>query len=190
MITGVIYKYTCPVGKHYIGQTINECYRRGLFFLAKHYGGHKIDKARKEFGPENFTYEILIKNTYADKGSAKVDLDKLEAYYIAFYNSIEQGYNTFRGINLEITSSPRPDRIYANNGVPPVKDIKHMICQRHRAKSIEQYSLEGILIATYDSISEASRKTNIHISNISRNCQGKTKRVRNFIFKYKENYDI
>ena len=77
MITGVIYKYTCPVGKHYIGQTINECYRRGLFFLAKHYGGHKIDRARKEFGPENFTYEILIKNTYADIESAKVDLGNI-----------------------------------------------------------------------------------------------------------------
>lgn len=95
MITGVIYKYTCPVGKHYIGQTINECYRRGLFFLAKHYGGHK---------------------------------------------------NQFRGV--------------------------------------KQYNLEGELLAIYESLSEASRCTQIDLGNIVKCCQGKAKRVRNFIFKY------
>ena len=33
MVVGVVYKYTDPDGKVYIGQTTNECHRRGSFFL-------------------------------------------------------------------------------------------------------------------------------------------------------------
>lgn len=184
MITGVIYKYTCPVGKHYIGQTTNECYRRGLFFLAKHYGGYKIDKARKEFGPENFTYEVLIKNIYADIDSAKADLDKLESYYISLYDSVSSGYNIQKGNHVEITSTPNPERNYKDCGVNPIKNHNSVVGHKEQFKGVKQYNLEGELLATYESLSEASRCTKIDLGNIVKCCQGKAKRVRNFIFKY------
>ena len=71
MVKGVIYRYISPDGAVYIGQTINECYRRGLFFNSKHYGGYKIDKARNEFGPENFIYERLLLKEYNNKKKLK-----------------------------------------------------------------------------------------------------------------------
>lgn len=44
MIRGIIYKYTSPSGKVYIGQTINEKDRRKHFLIQKlSYGGIKID---------------------------------------------------------------------------------------------------------------------------------------------------
>jgi hypothetical protein len=47
MIRGIIYKYTSPSGKVYIGQTINEKDRRKHFLIQKlSYGGIKIDTAR------------------------------------------------------------------------------------------------------------------------------------------------
>ena len=57
-MTGIIYKYTSPSGKVYIGQTTDEKRRIKTFFnLNKSYGGEKIDNARKKHGPCNFKYE-------------------------------------------------------------------------------------------------------------------------------------
>ena len=48
--TGIIYKWTSPSGKSYIGQTINQRRRYKDFFrLTKSYAGFKIDNARKKY---------------------------------------------------------------------------------------------------------------------------------------------
>lgn len=184
MIKGVIYKYTCPNGTTYIGQTINECYRRGLFFNAKHYGGGKIDQARREFGPENFIYTRLCIEEYQNKKEAKLDLDRLEAFYIKEYNSVESGYNSYHGINLEITTTPRPSRVYKSKGVPPIKYAKLELGMSSRFKKVKQFDLQENFIASYKSMSEASRVTDINLGHISKCCQGKAKRVQNYIFKF------
>ncbi|MEE0042575.1 hypothetical protein [Catenibacterium sp.] len=60
MYTGIIYKYTSPSNKVYVGQTINEYNRKNAFKNIKHlYAGGKIDKARLKYGPDNFQYEVL-----------------------------------------------------------------------------------------------------------------------------------
>lgn len=41
MIEGVIYKYTSPSNKIYIGQTTNEARRRAEWFYLKMYYSHK-----------------------------------------------------------------------------------------------------------------------------------------------------
>lgn len=62
LMIGIIYKYTSPVGKIYIGQTTEERRRRKTFLnLNKTYGGIKIDRAREKYGPEKFSYEVLEK---------------------------------------------------------------------------------------------------------------------------------
>ena len=183
MIKGIVYKYTSPDGTVYIGQTINECHRRGLFFLAKHYGGVKIDNARKKFGPENFYYERLHIKEYTTLKEAKLDLDKIEAYYIGYYDSVNNGYNSVRGFNLP-SKSVSKKKLYKDCSLPPIKNNNIRIGLKNTFKPVAQYDLQGNLLAEYESIGEASRNTGIHISNISRNCQGKLFRVRNFIFKY------
>ena len=48
MYRGVIYKYTSPSGKIYIGQTTDEQSRRSVFLNEnKPYAGPKINEARK-----------------------------------------------------------------------------------------------------------------------------------------------
>ena len=97
-MTGIIYKYTSPVGKVYIGQTLNEKRRKNEFLdLNVRYAGSRIENARKKYGPENFQYEILEEKTYTEINEALLDLNFLEGYYIGLYNSLENGYNMTNG---------------------------------------------------------------------------------------------
>lgn len=91
---GIIYKYTSPSNKVYIGQTLNEERRRKEFLnLKKQYGGLKINNARKKYKPENFKYEILFENEYDTIENANKELNEKEEYYIKQYDSINNGYN-------------------------------------------------------------------------------------------------
>lgn len=94
MIEGIIYKYTSPRGKCYIGQTTNELLRRKKWNSnIYHYAGTKIDRARKKYGYKNFKYEVLVRNKYSSRSIAIEDLNRLEIYYIGLYDSYKNGYN-------------------------------------------------------------------------------------------------
>ena len=97
MIEGVIYRYKSPSGKYYIGQTINEERRRRCFLYDRYYGGSKIDRARRKYGPENFEYTVLIKITGDNTDEVKQYLDTLEIGFIKMYDSVKNGYNITAG---------------------------------------------------------------------------------------------
>ena len=96
---GIIYKYTSPSGKVYIGQTTNEKKRKRVFLNENNedYAGLKINNARKKYGPKSFKYEVLEKIESNDIKTLSETLDKLECYYIGLYNSFENGYNMSKG---------------------------------------------------------------------------------------------
>ena len=98
MIEGVIYRYKSPSGKYYIGQTIDESQRR-VAFLNQNciYGGLKIERARKKYGPENFEYTVLLKITGDDPKEVKQYLNTLESEFIMIYDSLKNGYNSTEG---------------------------------------------------------------------------------------------
>lgn len=98
MIEGIIYKYTSPSGKCYIGQTTNEILRRKKWNSnIYHYAGTKIDRARKKYGSKNFKYEVLVRNKYSSRSIAIEYLNRLEIYYIGLYDSYKNGYNCTMG---------------------------------------------------------------------------------------------
>lgn len=100
MIEGVIYKYTSPNGKVYIGQTIREERRRRDFLGEKYiYAGPKINKARKKYGPENFKYDVLIKVESDNIDELHHYLNILEIGFIKMYDSVKNGYNSCNGGN-------------------------------------------------------------------------------------------
>lgn len=95
---GIIYKYTSPANKVYIGQTTDEKRRRKTFLkLSKSYGGVKIDRARLKHKPENFKYEILYKANFKSAKEAQQKLDEMEQFYIKQCNSYRAGYNMTYG---------------------------------------------------------------------------------------------
>lgn len=92
---GIIYKVTNQEnGKIYIGQTIQTLNERKNkhYYKARQeeYTTHFINALRK-YPEEVFIWEII------DEAEAQEALDEKEKYWIAYYNSVEEGYNTKDG---------------------------------------------------------------------------------------------
>ena len=130
---GIIYKLTSPSGKSYIGQTINPKDRYNCFLnLNKRYGGEKIDRARKKYGPENFTYEILEIVINNDPDIVAEKLNELEILYIKKYDTHTNGYNLNDGGAYNTDSDSRQKNSealceYYTNNPNPFKGKKHSI---------------------------------------------------------------
>lgn len=95
-----IYRITNRLnGLCYIGQTKQDVTIR----WSQHRHGmdknSSIYKAIQDFGANNFIFELLATDIYDD-----FELDKIEAEYIAIYNSFECGYNETRGNIGKITT--------------------------------------------------------------------------------------
>lgn len=93
---GVIYKITCKItNKVYIGQTIrpmNERFERHLKEAEKTPNTkNHFHRAIRKYGRDNFTIEEI------DSSYNQDDLNQKEKFWIASYNSIEDGYNTAEG---------------------------------------------------------------------------------------------
>lgn len=71
------------------------------------------------------------------------------------------------------------DHSYNNSyGTKPIKNgISH-------SKKVEQYSMDGILLKTFNSQTEAARETNSTQGGISDCCRGKIKSHNGFVWKY------
>ena len=102
---GVVYKYTSPSGKVYIGQTCRERKRRNEFLTHKTYTkGSFIEEARKKYGPENFKYEVIFEVERETKEEVVKELDYWEEYYIKEYKSTDRryGYNMMKGSTCNV----------------------------------------------------------------------------------------
>ena len=97
---GLIYKYTSPSGKVYIGKTTDEKSRKSKHKTNSVKLNTHFAKAIRKYGFENFKYEVLIKfkPTLDIKKLDRV-LNKLEIRYIKLYNSQSPscGYNLTLG---------------------------------------------------------------------------------------------
>lgn len=92
---GIIYKVTNQEnGKIYIGQTIQTLNERKNkhYYKARQeeYTTHFINALRK-YPEEVFIWEII------DEAETQEALDEKEKYWIAYYNSVKEGYNTKDG---------------------------------------------------------------------------------------------
>ena len=173
MYKGVVYKYTCPENKIYIGTTINEIKRRKLFLSpSKIYAGPKINRARLKFEPKNFKYEIIFTISSYNLEEVLSILDKKEIEFINIFNSIINGYNLSEGgrknHNLTLTEESKQ------------KWLKKV------QKKILQYNLEGEFIKEWNSIKEASSTLNISDGNICQVLKQQRYQCSNYIFRYKE----
>lgn len=102
---GVVYKYTSPSGKVYIGQTCRERKRKLEFLTHKTYTrGSFIEDARKKYGPENFKYEVIFEIESESKVDIVKALDYWEEYYIKQYNATDRlyGYNMVKGSTINV----------------------------------------------------------------------------------------
>lgn len=95
----IIYKVTNKVnGKVYIGQTIRTLEQRKWQHLDAAKNGCKTHfyNAIRKYGEENFVFEII------DEASSVSELNELERYYIAKFDTIKNGYNMVDGGNNNV----------------------------------------------------------------------------------------
>lgn len=97
-MTGLIYCWTSPSGKRYIGKDLSG--RRYYDFLNREIytaKDSKIDRARRKYKPENFKYEILESIEEQDRIILDQKLCELEVKYIKLYDTVNTGYNICNG---------------------------------------------------------------------------------------------
>ncbi len=155
MIEGIVYKYTSPRGKSYIGQTTNEKIRREHWNIIGPYAGLKIDRARIKYGILNFSYEVLVRNKYKTKKEAREDLDKLEIYYIRLYDSYRNGYNCTIGGSTTL-------------GFKFTDESKEKISKSHKGKKISEETR-----AKLSKTRKGRKFSDIHRTNISKALKGR-----------------
>lgn len=114
---GLIYKYTSPSGKVYIGQTINESSRKRSHKNDSERLNTHFAKAIKKYGYENLDYEVLIKfKPTADIEKLIRVLNKLEIRYIDKYGSCDRklGYNIELGGRNSLMSEETKQKLREN----------------------------------------------------------------------------
>lgn len=209
MVTGIIYKYTAPNGKVYIGQTTNELYRRRMWFGAGRYTGgkSKIDRARSKYGAENFSYEVLFKASFPSTETATKELNRLEIYYIGLYDSYKNGYNSTiggegsRGFKLSEESRHKisihgrgikkpvgfGDKISkARKGKKFSEETKRKLSQakKNKGSQIIQYNLRGEYLKTWANIDEVTSALKVSRESIAGCCRGKSKSAHSYLWRY------
>ena len=206
-----IYKITNQInGKVYIGQSIDIQYRwkQHKQQAKNNRKNNKLYQAMRKYGIENFLFEVIEQCKFSQQ-----QLDNRQRYWIEYYNSYENGYNSTRGGQGEgswTLYDPNNikklwDQGYSSNEIQEKLGCSKSIISRRLQgysdysvtvshsrgaikamqnrkmnylrhdnpetmtiqqakyfctnKPIHQYSLSGEYIASYDSLSAATRAT-------------------------------
>lgn len=200
-----VYKHTSPSKKCYIGITCqNPEYRWGnngyKYVEVKKDGKFKhpiFANAILKYGWDNIRHEILFTNLTEEE--AKL----LEINLIEYYKNLGLSYNITDGgegtfgfkfseeqrlkmseahLGKKQTAETIAKRVAKNTG-----KIRTPEQRAKKGKTVEQYSLDNVLIATYFGVREASRQTGINSSHIGDCCNNRPNRktAGGFIWKWK-----
>lgn len=186
MYSGIIYKYTSPSGKIYVGQTTREKSRRVEFLnIDRPYSGDKINNARSKYGVLNFEYEIIFKVESLIESEVKEILNEKEKQYIKLFDSFYNGYNGDEGGNSANYIRSEESCIKLSKSVTEYY-------QTHKssvAKPILQFDLNGNFIDEWESASDAAKVLNKEGCTITTVCSGKRNQAHGFIWKYKSDFE-
>ena len=205
-----IYMWTSPSGKSYIGQSVDLVKRHREFVrFNKSYSGITINRARKKYNNINDWKYKVLEYCGVDK------LDEREKYYIALYDTMNNGYNSNEGgegnVGLKQNEETRRKISLSqigeknnNYGKPRPLEVRRKISEGNKGRilsdeqrlklskahdnvkiAVSQYTKEGVYIASYDSSLEAQRKTGVHNSHIVLCCKGERKSAGGFKWAYK-----
>ena len=173
-----IYKFQNDITNEvYIGQSVNieERYKHHVREYLN--GTTKFYKGIQQYGIENFRFEIV-------ELCHKDQLNEREIYWIDFYDSFNNGYNsTLGGSNKNSIDEENILNLY-NRGFTP-KEIQEKLniglttvykyltlspkFQENKNKNlIYQYDLEGVFIQAWNSCKEVERELNINASAIGK----------------------
>lgn len=160
MYEGYIYLITNKInGKGYIGQTSKDIIKRWKQHLShSKYEDTHLYNAMRKYGIDNFSICELDKVKCNTTQELNDLLNKLEIKYISSYDTYKNGYNLTIGGGNSSKKCKAP---------------------------VDVYSLDGVLLNSFDSSIEASAFYDIRSSTISSICYGKRIQTRGLIFREK-----
>jgi|SRR5690606_22410631 len=196
----------------YVGSTTKEIELRLQDHLQK--SAKKVDnkfhKAIEDFGPQAFEIGLLDIAETTDELARKevhyIDvLDTIHNGYnsdrgggfrktiyqfefnnpepIATYTTLEEAGNSVNASRKTISNaclgSLKSAKGFLWSYIPEYPEIEDK-----RSKTVYQYSLDGLLLATFSSAREASRQLGIGLSSITRCCRGERKQTSGYKFSY------
>lgn len=186
MYKGIIYKYTSPSGKVYIGQTTRELKRRKEFLdILKPYGGDKINNARIKYDPDNFEYEIIFRVESLIESEIKDILNQKEKQYIILFDSFYNGYNSNEG-------GGSGNYIRSEESCKKLSESVTNYYTTHKssvAKEVLQFDMSGNFIQEFESARSAAKSLNKEGNTITNVCNGKRNHAHGYIWKYKREFN-
>jgi hypothetical protein len=165
-----IYKITSPTSKVYIGQSINIPQRWKGYNKKKCCEQVRLSNSFKKYGVASHIFEVIEECQVGD-------LNTRERHWQDFYNVLGK-----KGLNCRLTGTSEKTGYISNFTRQKITESK--INHPLRSKKILQYSLEGILINEFPSISEALRI--IGKGDIDSCLQGKQKQAGGYQWVYRE----
>ena len=103
-MNGYIYKITSPSGRVYIGQTINIVNRKCCYKTLRCKSQCKVYNSIVKYGWDKHIFEII-------EVIDRMLLDERETYWIAYYNSINEGLNLIPGGKVRIFSEESKEKM-------------------------------------------------------------------------------
>lgn len=174
MLRGIIYMYTAPNGKVYVGQTINERSRRFCWFNTNHpYAGAILENARKKYHPSLWSYRILAVVYSTFRRDMGIWLNAMERYYIWFFHSsdLRYGYNSDSGGGFMHAVNGAKISISARERCAD-KSYRLKLSCAHGVDGVVQYDLDGGFVAEYPCIEDAVAAVGLSRASIQLACQG------------------
>ncbi len=209
----VVYEHISPSGKVYVGITnrdVNLRWRKGgKDYLSKHKNGNYnhayFANAILKYGWDNFQHSIIASNL------GEMTAKNMEKDLIKFYKEQGKSYNITDGgdgrLGVSFTHSEESKlliskhhrRIQTDDTRKKISELqigkkfpkwrKYLLSNSHNKEKhkVEQFSLNNVSIAIYNSLMDAERATGVRNGNISSCVKGRCKTAGGYIWKlYKE----
>lgn len=195
-----IYRHISPVGKVYVGITSQNAETRW-----RHCDNYRdstyFKRAIRKYGWKNFKHDILFTNVEEERAK------RLEVELIRHYKSLGISYNITNGgdgtsgyHHIEEYRRLKSQRMKEFFSTAEGKEIcakggRTNLGKKYTRKSgftkgdyqirtVYQYSLDGNLIGTFKSISDAARRTGANGCQIGKCLRGKGRTAKGFIWRY------
>lgn len=167
-----VYVHTCPNGKRYVGQTIvpvEKRWRKGFGY--KSHNKHFF-RAITKYGWDNIDHTIYQVNS-------KEEMDYLEKYLIAFYNTTDHNC----GYNKTIGGEGVVGFKHSEEAKHKMSELKNGIHYPTRQSAVIRTDQNGNEYR-YSSIQEAAKAINSNTGNICNCLKGKRKTAGGYKWRY------